>query len=119
MGAGSPVPAGREGMRHPTRLYFSLDPYRQLHYTLNMKQTMLLKLVPTPEQGAALLDTRHAVNAACDYAGAIACTTKTSNTFEVQKVVDGPLRVQYSLPAQLVSAACHPGDAQNGRSRQA
>jgi IS605 OrfB family transposase len=70
-----------------------------------MKQTMLLKLVPTPEQVAALLDTLHAVNAACNYAGEIAFTTKTSNKFELQKLVYGPLRVQYGLPAQLAIRA--------------
>ena len=70
-----------------------------------MKQTMLLKLVPTPEQAAALLATLHAVNAACTYAGQVAFQTKTSNTFELQKLVYGPLRVDYHLPAQLAIRA--------------
>src|SRR5215469_1580070 len=70
-----------------------------------MKQTMLLKLVPTPEQAAALLDTLHAVNAACTYAGQVAFQTKTSNTFAVQKLVYGPLRMDYHLPAQLAIRA--------------
>jgi len=70
-----------------------------------MKQTMLLKLVPTPEQAAALLDTLHAVNAACTYAGQVAFHTKTSNKFEVQKLVYGPLRMDYGLPAQLAIRA--------------
>lgn len=70
-----------------------------------MKQTMLLKLVPTPEQAAALLDTLHAVNAACNYAGQVAFQTTTSNKFELQKLVYGPLRVDYHLPAQLAIRA--------------
>jgi IS605 OrfB family transposase len=70
-----------------------------------MKQTMLLKLVPTPEQAAALLDTLHAVNAACNYAGEVAFKTKTGNKFELQKLVYGPLRVNHGLPAQLAIRA--------------
>lgn len=70
-----------------------------------MKQTMLLKLVPTPEQAAALLNTLHAVNAACNYAGDVAFKTKTGNKFELQKLVYGTLRVDYGLPAQLAIRA--------------
>jgi putative transposase len=70
-----------------------------------MKQTMLLKLVPNPAQAAALLETLHAVNTACNYAGEIAFKTKTSNKFELQKLVYGPLRVDYGLPAQLAIRA--------------
>src|SRR5215472_15352043 len=70
-----------------------------------MKQTMLLKLVPAPEQAAALLATLHAVNAACNYAGAVAFKTTTGNKFEVQKLVYGALRVDYHLPAQLAIRA--------------
>src|SRR5215472_8512676 len=70
-----------------------------------MKQTMLLKLVPRPEQAAALLETLHAVNAACNYAGEVAFKTKTGNKFELQKLVYGPLRVDYGLPAQLAIRA--------------
>jgi IS605 OrfB family transposase len=70
-----------------------------------MKQTMLLKLVPRPEHAAALLDTLHAVNAACNYAGEVAFKTKTSNKFELQKLVYGPLRMDYGLPAQLAIRA--------------
>jgi putative transposase len=70
-----------------------------------MKQTMLLKLVPTPEQVAALLDTLHAVNAACNHAGGVAFKTKTGNKFELQKMVYGTLRADYGLPAQLAIRA--------------
>ena len=70
-----------------------------------MKQTMLLKLVPSPEQAAALLDTLHAVNAACNYAGEVAFKTKTANKFELQKMVYGALRADFGLPAQLAIRA--------------
>jgi predicted transposase len=70
-----------------------------------MKQTMLLKLVPAPEQAAALLETLHAVNAACTYAAEIAFTTRTGNKFELQKLVYATLRVDYHLPAQLAIRA--------------
>src|SRR5215472_12704302 len=70
-----------------------------------MKQTMLLKLVPSPEQAAALLATLHAVNAACNYAGEVAFKTTTGNTFELQKMVYGSLRADYGLPAQLAIRA--------------
>ena len=70
-----------------------------------MNQSMLLKLVPTPEQATALLDTLHAVNAACTYAAAVAFTTKTGNKFEVQKLVYATLRMDDGLPAQLAIRA--------------
>ena len=85
-----------------------------------MKQTMLLKLVPTPEQAAALLatllDTLHAVNAACTYAGEVAFKTKTGNQFALQKLVSSPLRMAYHLPAR---AARHSGYQQDGGRLQA
>lgn len=70
-----------------------------------MKQTMVLKLAPTPEQHAALLDTLHTFNEACNYAAEIAYTTRTSNKFELQKLVYAPLRLQYHLPAQMAIRA--------------
>jgi putative transposase len=70
-----------------------------------MKQTMVLKLAPTPEQHAALLETLHTFNDACNYAAEIAHTTRTSNKFELQKLVYAPLRIQYHLPAQMAIRA--------------
>ena len=66
-----------------------------------MKQTMLLKLVPTEEQHLALLDTMHAFNKAADYVASVAFAEKTANKFELQKLVYGELRTTYKLPAQL------------------
>jgi len=70
-----------------------------------MKQTMLLKLVPTPAQAGALLTTMHAFNAACNAAALVAFQTKTSNKFELQKLVYRDLRLTYGLPAQLAIRA--------------
>jgi putative transposase len=66
-----------------------------------MKQTMLLKLVPTEDQHDALLETMHAFNAACDYVAAQAFEAKVANKFELQKMTYGELRTTYHLPAQL------------------
>src|SRR6266480_5666508 len=66
-----------------------------------MKQTLLLKLVPTAEQSNALLDTMHQFNAAANYVASVAWASKTANTFALQKLVYGELRVPFKLPAQL------------------
>ena len=89
-----------EACAAPTDRYSPSDVYRQLRNPLNLKQTMLLQLVPTPEQAAAVLETLQAVNAACNYAGQVAFQTTTSNKCEVQQLVYGRLRVDFGLPAQ-------------------
>jgi len=66
-----------------------------------MKQTMLLKLMPTPEQHRALLLTMHVFNEAANYVAQIAFAENSANKFEVQKLVYGALRTTYHLPAQL------------------
>jgi putative transposase len=66
-----------------------------------MKQTMLLKLAPTPEQHRALLETMHVFNQAANYVAHVAFAEKLPNKFEVQKLVYGELRTTYRLPAQL------------------
>src|SRR5438046_8117512 len=70
-----------------------------------MKQTMLLKLAPTPEQAQDLLDTMHTFNAACDYIARQAFEAKVANKFELQKMTYGELRTTYHLPAQLAIRA--------------
>lgn len=66
-----------------------------------MKQTMLLKLVPTTEQYQALLETMHIFNEAANYVAGVAFAEKSANKFELQKLVYGELRTTYKLPAQL------------------
>jgi putative transposase len=70
-----------------------------------MKQTMHLKLAPTPEQHAALLETMHAFNEAANYVASVAFASQTANTFELQKVVYGDLCTTHTLPAQLAIRA--------------
>ncbi len=70
-----------------------------------MKQTMLLKLKPTPEQHQALLDTMHAFNQAANYVASIAFTERTANKFELQKLAYSELRTTYKLAAQLAIRA--------------
>src|SRR5438105_2451107 len=66
-----------------------------------MKQTMLVKLVPTEEQHHALLETMHAFNEAANYVASVAFAEKTANKFALQKLVYGELRTTYQLAAQL------------------
>jgi IS605 OrfB family transposase len=66
-----------------------------------MKQTMLLKLVPTEEQRHALLETMHTFNEAANYVASIAFAEKSADKFGLQKLVYGELRATYKLPAQL------------------
>ena len=77
------------------------DNFSQWVYNRSMKQTMLLKLAPTTEQAAALLETMHAFNEAANYVASIAWASKTANKFELQKRVYGELRSTYQLAAQL------------------
>jgi putative transposase len=66
-----------------------------------MKQTMLLKLAPTPEQARILLGTMHAFNEAANYVAQVAFAEKTANKFALQKRVYSELRTTYKLAAQL------------------
>jgi putative transposase len=70
-----------------------------------MKQSMLLKLLPSAEQRHALLDLMHAFNAGANYVAGIAFSEQSANKFELQKVVYGELRTTYQLPAQLAIRA--------------
>jgi putative transposase len=70
-----------------------------------MKQTMLLKLVPTEEQHQALLETMHAFNAGATSVAEVAFNEHSANKFALQKLVYGELRTTYQLPAQLAIRA--------------
>ncbi len=70
-----------------------------------MKQTLLLKLAPTPEQHRALLETMYAFNAACNAVAEEAFLLKSANKFELQKYTYGRLRAEFGLPAQLAIRA--------------
>lgn len=66
---------------------------------------MLLKLITTAEQHAALLETMHVFNAACNHVAQVAFETHSANKFDLQKIVYGALRTEYHLPAQLAIRA--------------
>jgi putative transposase len=83
----------------------SNDNILNTRYTSSMKQTMLLKLLPTKEQHQALFDTMHAFNEAANYVAQVAFAEKTANKFALQKLVYGELRTTYKLAAQLAIRA--------------
>ncbi len=70
-----------------------------------MKQTMLLKLAPAPEQQTALLETLHAFNDACNRIGEVAYTNRLANKYKLQKLVYTDMRKQYGLSSQLTIRA--------------
>src|SRR5579863_8844515 len=70
-----------------------------------MKQTMLLKLVPSPKQHQALRETMHAFNAACNDIAQTAFDEKLANKFELQKMVYGDIRTRLHLSSQMAIRA--------------
>jgi putative transposase len=70
-----------------------------------MKQTMLLKLAPSPEQHQALLEAMHAFNAACNGIAEVAYTNQLANKFKLQKLVYADIRKQYGLSSQMAIRA--------------
>src|SRR5947207_3332703 len=70
-----------------------------------MKQTMLLKLAPSPEQHIALLETMHAFNDACNEIVQVAFDNQLANKFKLQKLVYKDIRKQYKLSSQLAIRA--------------
>jgi putative transposase len=66
-----------------------------------MKQTLLVKLAPEPEQSAALLRTLAAFNAACNDIAGTAFEHRTANKIELQKLVYYDIRQRFGLSAQM------------------
>ncbi len=64
-----------------------------------MKQTMLLKLAPSPEQSNALLETVHAFNDACNAIAEVAYAEQLANKFELQKLALHPARLRLLIRA--------------------
>ncbi|HEV2459887.1 MAG TPA: hypothetical protein VGS80_16135, partial [Ktedonobacterales bacterium] len=67
-----------------------------------MKQTLLVKLAPTPQQHAALLRTLEAFNAACNAVAEVAYAHCMANKIELQKLVYYDICQRFGLSAQLV-----------------
>ncbi len=70
-----------------------------------MKQTLMVKLAPTPEQHQALLETMEHSNEACNYASAKAFETQTFGQYYLHHMVYQYLREHYGLSAQMAVRA--------------
>ncbi len=70
-----------------------------------MKQTLLLKLAPSPEQQTALLETLYAFNDACNAIAEVAYENRLANKYKLQKLVYAQVRKQYGLSSQLTIRA--------------
>src|SRR3954471_8959314 len=79
-----------------------------------MRLTAQLKLLPTPEQAAALQRTLAAFNAACEYISGVAWASKTFRQFDLHKLCYRGARKQFGLSAQAaVRAISKVADAYN------
>jgi predicted transposase len=70
-----------------------------------MKQTLLVKLAPTPDQHVALLRTLEAFNAACNAIADVAFAQRTANKIALQRLVYYAIRQQFGLSAQMAIRA--------------
>lgn len=70
-------------------------------YNQNMNLTLMVKLQPTPEQAAALLETMERFNAACNAVAEVAFREQTANKIRLQKLVYYDIRERFGLPAQM------------------
>lgn len=70
-----------------------------------MKQTLLVKLVPSPDQHAALLRTLERFNAACNAIAAVAFRERMASKIDLQKLVYYDVRREYGLAAQMTIRA--------------
>lgn len=70
-----------------------------------MKQTLLVKLLPTSEQAKGLSETMETFNHACNEIAGIAFEQRTANKVKLQKLVYYNIRRKYGLSAQLTIRA--------------
>lgn len=79
-------------------------------YNVGMKQTIALKLEPTPEQFDALLQTVEAFNAGCNYVAEVAFQERSASKVGLQPLVYSELRARFGLSSQMairaISKAC-------------
>src|SRR5262252_8065309 len=66
-----------------------------------MKQTVLVKLTPSPEHHTALLRTLEAFNAACNAIGTVALREHSADKMALQKLVYYDIRQRFGLSAQM------------------
>jgi putative transposase len=70
-----------------------------------VKQVIVLKLEPSPEQHQMLLQTLEAFNAACQYAADVAYEQRCANKLALQPLVYGTLRERFGLSSQMAIRA--------------
>jgi putative transposase len=70
-----------------------------------VKQVIVLKLEPSPEQHQALLQTLEAFNAGCQYAADVAYEKRCANKVALQPMVYGTLRERFGLSSQMAIRA--------------
>ena len=70
-----------------------------------MKQTLVIKLAPTPEQHRALIKTMESFNRACNYASKIAFESKTFGQFYIHRLIYHELRSKFGLSSQMTIRA--------------
>ncbi|MBI4552615.1 MAG: IS200/IS605 family element transposase accessory protein TnpB [Candidatus Latescibacteria bacterium] len=70
-----------------------------------MKQTLALKLQPSPDQADALTRTMTAFNAACNAIAEVAYRERSANKVKLQKLVYYDIRTRFDLSAQLTVRA--------------
>src|SRR5215468_2212586 len=66
-----------------------------------MKQVLVVKLAPAPEQSAALLRTLETFNAACNDIAGMAFEQRSANKIELQKLVYYDIRERFDLSSQM------------------
>jgi predicted transposase len=69
--------------------------------SIGMKQVLLVKLAPLPEQHAALLRTLETFNTACNVVAGTAFALRSANKIELQKLVYYDIRERFGLSAQM------------------
>jgi putative transposase len=74
-------------------------------YTCGVKQTLAVKLAPTPDQHAALLTTMERFNATCDWLASVAFRERCANKIELQKLAYYEARATFGLASQLTIRA--------------
>lgn len=70
-----------------------------------MNLTLMVKLRPTPEQSATLLETMERFNTACNAIAEIAFRERTANKIRLQKLVYRDIRERFGLSAQMAVRA--------------
>jgi IS605 OrfB family transposase len=70
-----------------------------------MKQTMVIKLAPEPDQHASLLRTLETFNAACNDMAAVAFREQCASKVDLQKLVYYDVRQRFGLSAQMTIRA--------------